>query len=122
VEDEREAASGPKHGRIKSRRLSVRKRVQMSRVQRAFLALTKWGERLGVPYVFFLTPLEYSDQLSAAVPAGSGQLTYVVEVFEEVMFSTHLVAGGRIARYLRTIRSLSRLAPEGTREAGRSSP
>jgi hypothetical protein len=122
VKDEREAASGPKHGRIKSRRLSVRKRVQMSRVQRAFLALTKWGERLGVPYVFFLTPLEYSDQLSAAVPAGSGQLTYVVEVFEEVMFSTHLVAGGRIARYLRTIRSLSRLAPEGTREAGRSSP
>jgi hypothetical protein len=122
VEDERGAAAGPKHGRIKSRRFSVRKRVQMSRVQRAFLVLTKWGEQLGVPYVFFLTPLEYSEQLSAAVPAGSGQLTYVVEVFEEVMFSTHLVAGGRIARYLRAIRSLSRLAPEGTGEAGRSSP
>ena len=84
----------------------------MSRVQRAFQALTKWGEQLGVPYRFYLTPLEYSQQLSEVVPAGSGRLVYVVDVFEEVMFSTHLVAAGRVAEYLRTIRSLSRLTAE----------
>jgi hypothetical protein len=94
--------------------------VQMSRVQRAFLALTRWGERLGVPYLFFLTPLEYSRRLTEAVPAGRGQLAYVVEVFEEVMFSTHLVAAGTIARYVRTIRALSRLTAQGSGEAGRN--
>jgi hypothetical protein len=120
VEDERETTAIPKHDRIKTRRLSVRKRMQMSRVQQAFLALTKWGEQLGIPYVFFLTPLEYSLQLKEAVPAGSGQLAYVVEVFEEVMFSTHLVAAGRIARYIRTIRSLSRLTPQPAGQATNS--
>jgi len=120
VENERDAASAANHSRTRARRLSVRKRVQMSRAQRAFLALTRWGERLGVPYVFYFTPLEYSERLSTALPAGSGQLAYVVEVFEEVMFSAHLVASGRIARYFRTIRSLSRLTPEGTGEAERS--
>jgi hypothetical protein len=114
VEDEREASAGSRPGRIKDRRISVRKRVQMSRVQRAFLALTRWGEQLGVPYVFYFTPLEYSERLIEAVPAGTGQLAYVVEVFEEVMFSTHLVAAARIARYFRAIRGLSRLTPEGT--------
>jgi len=120
VEEEREAAASRNHSRIRTRRLSARKRVQMGRVQRAFLALTKWGEQLGVSYVFYFTPLEYSEQLIEAVPAGSVQLAYVVEVFEEVMFSTHLVAAGRIARYIRTIRSLSRLTPEGRGQAGRS--
>ena len=122
VEDEPEAAGSPKHGRLETRRLSARKRVQMSRVQRAFLALTKWGEQLGVPYLFFLTPLEYSERLSEAVPAGSGHLNYVVAIFEEVMFSTHLVAAARIARYIRTIRGLRRLNPGGTWDAGRTPP
>jgi hypothetical protein len=120
VEADPEEVAGSGHSRIKNRRLSVRKRVQMSRVQRAFLALTKWGERLGVSYVFFLTPLEYSRRLIAAVPAGAAQLAYVVEVFEEVMFSTHLVASGRIARYFRAIRSLSRLTAPGGEEAASS--
>ncbi len=120
VEDEREAAKRPGQGRVDNRALSVRKRVQMSRVQRAFLALIRWGERLGVPYVFFLTPLEYSQRLTEAVPAGRGQLAYVVEVFEEVMFSTHVVAAATIARYVRTIRSLSRLTARAAGEAGRS--
>jgi hypothetical protein len=100
-----------KPGRIKTPRLSVRKRLQMSRVQRAFLALTRWGEKLGVPYRLHLAPVEYSDRLSEAVPAGSGQLTCVVEVFEEVMFSTHLVEPGRLARFFRMVRSLRKLTP-----------
>jgi hypothetical protein len=117
VEADPDEVAGPGHSRIKSRRFSVRKRVQMSRVQRAFLALTKWGEHLGVSYVFFLTPVEYSRRLIAAVPTAAVQLGYVVEVFEEVMFSTHLVASGRIARYFRTIRSLSHLTAPGGEEA-----
>jgi hypothetical protein len=117
VEDEAAEALDTGQRRIETNRPSVRKRMQMSRVQRAFLALTRWGERLGVPYAFFLTPAEYSRQLCAAVPEGAGRLAYVVEVFEEVMYSAHLVASGRIARYFRTIRSLSRLTPEAAEQA-----
>jgi hypothetical protein len=106
-------------GRLKDPRPSVRKRLQMSRVQRAFLALIRWGERQGVPYRLHLTPAEYSDRLSEAVPTGSGQLAYVVEVFEEVMFSAHLVAAGRVARFFHTVRSLRRLTTVGTGEAVR---
>jgi hypothetical protein len=104
--------------KYRPRRLSVRKKVQMGRVGRAFAALLQWGETLGVPYVLFYTPKEYTEKLAAIVPAGSGQLSFVVEVFEEVMFSAHLVASGRISEYFRTIRQLRRLTPEGTTEAG----
>ena len=107
-----------KPGRIRERRISVRKRLQMSRVQRAFLALTRWGSQLGIPYIQHFTPLEYSERLIAVVPTGSGQLNYVVDVFEEVMFSTHLVAAGRIARYIHTVRALCQMTPERTGELG----
>ena len=117
MEDEPEETVLPGHRQIKAGKLSVRKRVQMNRVQRAFLALTQWGERLGVPYARFLAPAEYSRQLGTAVPAGAEQLAYVVDVFEEVMFSTHLVAADRIARYFRTIRSLIRLTPDAAGQA-----
>jgi hypothetical protein len=100
--------------RSRPRRLSVRKKVQMGRVGRAFAALLQWGASLGIPYVFFYTPQEYAERLTAIVPAGAGQLSFVIEVFEEVMFSVHLVASGRISQYLRTIRLLRRLTPEGT--------
>ena len=110
--------SGKSRGR--PRRLSVRKKVQMGRVGRAFAALLQWGEGLGIPYFLFNTPQEYTERLAAIVPAGAGQLSFVVEIFEEVMFSTHLIASGRISQYFRTIRLLRRLTPEGTTEAGRS--
>jgi len=106
--------------KYRSRRLSVRKKLQMGRVERAFAALLQWGEALGIPYLFFNTPQEYTERLAAVVPAGTGQLSFVVEIFEEVMFSTHLLASGRISQYFRTIRSLRRLTPEGTKEAGGS--
>jgi hypothetical protein len=121
VEDDQETTTSPKRSRIRERRISVRKRLQMSRVQRAFLALTRWGSQLGIPYVLSFTPLEYSERLIAVVPTGCGQLNYVVEVFEEVMFSTHLVATGRIARYIRTVRALCRLTPNAAGEVKRSS-
>ena len=119
AEDEEDKRSSAK-SRGRARRLSVRKKVQMGRVGRAFAAVLQWGEGLGIPYFLFNTPQEYTSKLAAVVPAGAGQLSFVVEIFEEVMFSTHLIASGRISRYFRTIRLLRRLTPEGTTEAGRS--
>jgi hypothetical protein len=118
VEEDPTAKTVSRRLKYRPRRLSVRKKVQMGRVGRAFAALLQWGEALGIPYNYFYTPQEYTERLAAIVPAGAGQLGFVVEVFEEVMFSAHLVASGRISQYLRTIRLLRRLTPEGITEAG----
>ena len=97
-------------GRLRSAgRSSVRKRVQMGRVLRAFVSLLRWGESLGISYFPFNTPQEYTQRLAAAIPAGNKHLDFVVDVFEEVMFSTHLVPWPRISRYYRSIRTLRRL-------------
>jgi hypothetical protein len=112
VEDEREERGASKLVRRRPERLSIRKLLQMSRVQRAFAALLRRGEELGIPFLLFYTPREYAEKLSAALPAAAGGLAYAVEVFEEAMFSTHVIASGRISRYFQTIKRLRRLAPE----------
>jgi hypothetical protein len=92
-----------------SARPSLRKKLQMGRVLRSFLSLIRWGESLGIPYFSFNTPQEYTGRLSAAVPACTTKLAFVVDVFEEAVFSAHLVGGGKLSRYQRTIRSLRRI-------------
>jgi hypothetical protein len=111
VEDERRESAASKPARRFRGRLSIRKRLQMSRVQRAFAALIKRGEELGIPFLLFYTPREYAERLSGRLPAAAGRLAYAVEVFEEAMFSTHVIAPGRISRYYHTVRRLRRLAP-----------
>jgi hypothetical protein len=88
--------------------LSLRKRVQMGRVLRAFLQLLQWGETLGIRRWPANTPQEYTGRLAAALPERAEELGFVTEVFEEVMFSRHLVASGRTARYFDSIRRLRR--------------
>jgi hypothetical protein len=119
VEEEGRLPAESRSGMAKTQKLSVRKRVQMNRVQRAFLTLIRWGEKRGVSYAIFLTPLEYSQKLAAAIHADLEKLSYVVDVFEEVMFSAHLVASASIARYMRMIRMLRHTTPEGSAEAER---
>ncbi len=107
------AARADRFGRLRSAgRTSLRKKVQMGRVLRAFVYLLRWGESLGISYFPFNTPQEYTQRLAAAVPAGNERLAFVVDVFEEVMFSTHLVSWQRISRYYRSIRALRRLDRE----------
>jgi len=96
-----------------SARPSLRKKLQMGRVLRSFLSLIQWGESRGVPYFSFNTPQEYTGRLSAALPACRAQLAFVVDVFEEAVFSAHLVDGGKLSRYQRTIRSLRRTTRKG---------
>ena len=103
--------------RYAARRLSLRKRVQMSRVQRSFAALLQWGEAQGIPYRFFYTPQEYAGLLTAVIPAGREQLAIIVEVFEEAIFSTHLILSARMSGYFQAIRSVRRLySDRGGRE------
>ena len=83
----------------------------MSRVQRAFAALLKWGEAQGIPFRFFYTPQEYAAKLISAIPAGREPMAIIIEVFEEAIFSTHLIVSARLSRYFRAIRTVRRFTP-----------
>jgi hypothetical protein len=101
--DGRNAAQGsPRHV------LPRRKRLQMSRVLRAYLQLLEWGESNGVARRGFDAPREYASRLAAVFPDRNGQLALVTEVLEEALFSTHLLPGGRIAAYFSTVREIKR--------------
>jgi len=102
--------------RSSSPRISMHKRVQMNRVLRAFATLLNWGKSMGIPHQRFDTPQEYTAKLAAAFPVHDGGLIFVAEVFEEAVFSLHLIDSDRISRYLRTIRMLRR-----SKEVGRYS-
>jgi hypothetical protein len=93
---------------LASHALPRRKRLQMSRVLRAWLQLLEWGESRGVPCRGFDAPREYSSRLAALFPDKSGELTLVTEVLEESLFSTHLLSGQRIAAYFSTVRAIRR--------------
>lgn len=97
--------------------LPWRKRVQMSRVLKAYLLLLKWGESSGVPHRACDAPCEYASRLASVFPGRSGQLEFVAEILEESLFSTHLLSGERMAAYFSTIRQIRR-GPEQSRAGG----
>jgi len=95
-----------KHRSRQRVRISLRKRVQMSRVLKAFLRLLKCGESRGVRYYPSNAPCEYALRLQAAIPGSVSALNFIIEILEEVLFSPHLVAAQRVNRYFQLIRSL----------------
>jgi hypothetical protein len=103
--------------------LPWRKRLQMSRVLRAYLQLLEWGESSGVPHRACDAPCEYASRLASAFPDRKGQLELVAEILEEVLFSTHLLPGVRMAAYFSMIREIKRRAERTQdKEAGARSP
>ncbi len=89
-------------------RLGVRKRIQAGRVLRAFLRLTLWSERRGVPCGRAETPQEFGRRLSASLALPGRELSLVLEVLEEALFSARLLPHSRLARYLAAVRTLTR--------------
>lgn len=85
---------------------SLRKRLQVSRILRAFLLLLRWGGGRGVAYQSSETPLEYSHRLREVVPLRQRELSLIVEVLEEALFSSHLLARKRVAGYFLAIREV----------------
>jgi hypothetical protein len=93
------------------KRISLRKRAQMSRMLKAYLQLLNWGASHGVHYNPANTPYEYALRLEVALPGNMSTLTLVIEILEEVLFSPHLVAAERVNGYFRAIRLLRSRTP-----------
>jgi hypothetical protein len=87
-------------------KLSMRKRIQSGRMVKAFLQLLRWAERRGVSYRDYETLLEYSTRLIPIIPDSGSDVSLVVEVLEEALFSPHLIRADRTARYFSAIRGI----------------
>jgi len=90
------------------RRLPLRKRLQMSRVLKAFVQLLQWSESHGLRHRPSDAPQEYAVRFASMFPDQSRRIALVVEVLEEVLFSTHLLPGVRIEGYYSSIRQIRR--------------
>jgi hypothetical protein len=86
--------------------LSLRKRIQLGRLMKAFLQLLKWAERRGVSYRGHETLQEYSTRLLPVIPDRSPEISFIVDVLEEGLFSTHIVSADRMSRYFSAIKGI----------------
>ncbi len=96
--------------RSRGRAPSLRKRLQMDRVLKAFLLLVQWGQRHGVEYKGSDTPQEYALRLAPRIPDGPRRLSMIVDVLEESVYSTHVLESGRMAGYFAAVRLIRKSA------------
>jgi hypothetical protein len=87
---------------------SLRKRLQVGRVLKAFQGLLLWSAGRGVSYNRSETPREYSLRLLSVVPMMGAEMDVVIEVLEESLFSTHLVGAEPIKAYMGAIDKVRR--------------
>jgi hypothetical protein len=97
--------------------LPRKKRLQMGRVLKAYAQLLEWGTSRGVPYRGFDSPHEYALRLATLIPDKNRHLSFVTEVLEEALFSTHLLSGDRMALYFSTVREIRQSGEEPRRRS-----
>ncbi len=89
-------------------RRTRQKRREVGRMTKSFLALIRWGTERGVPYALSTAPGEYVRALAAlpeaAGSASEGDLLAAGEIFEEALYSDHLLDAPRLADYEHAIR------------------
>jgi hypothetical protein len=87
---------------------SAEKRRETNRIIRGFLRLIRWGRRHGIRYMHGRTPLEYAEAIAGRFPLLRADLVSIVAVFEEALFSSHLIGRTAVETYLETIRRVTR--------------
>lgn len=92
---------------------SAEKRRETNRIIRGFLRLIRWGRRQGIRYQHGRTPMEYTEAVAERFPHLGADLTSIVTVFEEALFSSHLVGQAAVEAYMETIR---RVTKSGSRQ------
>ena len=79
-------------------RAGILKRIERSAVIRWYLRLISWGKRKGSPWRGH-GPAEYAQRLAEKFPGLETDFVLVASVFEETVFSQHLVGEKRISEY-----------------------
>ena len=89
-----------------NKHLGLRKRLETNRVIRLFLKLLRWGRKQGVRYYYSQTAVEYIGVLTGKYPALKDSLCYAVLIFEEAVFSRHLIGNKVIGKYKQAIKTI----------------
>ena len=88
-------------------RPGLRKRVQMDRVVRVFVDVTRWGGRRGLAYRRCEAAKEYLLRVAALRPERYADAVTVAEIYCEARFSRHLVPGDRLRHYIRAAKRIT---------------
>jgi hypothetical protein len=90
-----------------ARKLKISKRLQIRNFIKAFLKLAFWGaSKKQVSYQKHLGPLEYGRQLMAVAPQQAEIIHTALEIFEEGLFSHHLVEKEKVKLYYKLVREI----------------
>lgn len=81
----------------------LRKRRQLSHVSERFLALIAWSSERGLNYRKSFVPTEYGERLRGGFPQITQEIDTAIEVFEEALYSDHVIPGRRMRAFNRAI-------------------
>jgi hypothetical protein len=81
----------------------LRKRRQLSHVSERFLALIAWSTERGFSYRKSFVPTEYGERLRGGFPQIRNEIDTAIEVFEEALYSDHVIPGRRMRAFNRAI-------------------
>jgi|GEM_PF-4241153 len=86
--------------------ISIKKRREISRVLRAFIILIQWGVKNNLKYLNFYAPCEYLDLVAGKNPKNHTLLKKIGSIFEESVFSDHILDDDIIKEYINGINKI----------------
>jgi len=93
---------------LKAKKTSLKKRRQKTRVVKAFVILIKWGSRQKITFHPTLGPKEYIYLVIEHMPQKKNRLVFIADIFEEAVFSTHIIKPLTIKKYIHEIKEIIR--------------
>ncbi len=99
--------------RLKIRKRSLFKRIEVGRILKAFMQLIRWAKRRGIDYKSHIAPLEYAALISEKFPNRRDLLEESMEIMDEALFSPSVIPRQKFKRYL----NLIKLIMKGERRA-----
>jgi len=89
-------------------KISKKKKKEITGIIRSFILLIRWGEKKGVKYYKSLAPKEYINSLNIYLSRTDNiiekNLNEIADIFEEALFSDHIIGNEVIRNYKILIR------------------
>lgn len=88
--------------------ISKKKKRQLIKMLRAFKKLVRWGKKQGIYYRISSGPIEYTNTLSTKIENAEKKklLSFVSDLLEEELYSSHLIKKQIISIYFNNIKSI----------------
>jgi hypothetical protein len=97
-----------KDPRLEPEKISRKKRVQKNRVLKAFLLFIKWGMKQKIIFHPSMCPGEYISTIIEKKPEKKDTFEFIANIFEEALFSDHIIQPVNIKRYEQEINTIIR--------------